>query len=146
MAKKTFVLAHSLARRNAMHYIAEAPEGWVVTVSEPVKKRIQEEKYHAMIRDIARQTDYAGRQWCEDDMKRILVDEFADEMRAAGTPVHHDGRVIPSEDGCRVIQLGMETSKFYVREASAFIEFLYAWGSHRNVKWTEPILLEDAHA
>jgi hypothetical protein len=71
-------------------------------------------------------------------MKRLLIDEFADEMRAAGTPIHHDGRVIPSLDGRRIVQLGIQSRDFYVKEAAQFIEFLYAFGAARDVKWSEP--------
>ena len=139
MPGKLFKLVSDAVRQRAADFILrEAPEGWVVRVSEPQKKREQEEKYHAMIGDIARQTTYAGRRWDADDMKRILVDEFAEEMRLAGTPLHHDARLIPSENGRRVIQLGIQTREFYVKEAAQFIEFLYAWGSNRDVRWTEP--------
>lgn len=135
--KKTVILVGELQRRTAAQYLAEQPLGNVVTFSEPTKKRIQEEKYHAQIGDIAKQTEYAGKQWDADDMKRILIDEFADEMRNAGTPLHHDGRLIPSENGRRVIQLGIQSREFWVKEASQFIEFLNAWGADRGVVWTE---------
>ncbi len=137
-ARRTFVLVHDQARNNAARAIVEAPAGWMVVVSEPVKKRIQEEKYHAMIGDIARQVEHIGRKWEADDMKRLLIDEFADEMRAAGTPLHHDGRIVPSFDGRRIVQLGIQSRDFYVKEAAAFIEFLYAFGAMRDVRWTEP--------
>ena len=128
---------HQQAREGAAHYILrEAPEGWVVRISPPKKKREQEEKYHAMIGDIAEQTEYAGRRWDADDMKRLLVDEFAEEMRAAGHPLHHDSRVVPSADGRRVIQLGIQTSLFRVREAADFIDFLHAWGAERDVQFS----------
>lgn len=143
MARKVFILAHKTARERAAAFCHAAIEGWMVVFSEPTKKRIQEEKYHAMIDDIARQTTYAGQRWSEDDMKRILIDEFADEMRTAGTPLHHDGRLIPSENGRRVIQLGIQSSKFYVGEASAFIDFLDAWGTLRGVVWSDPKIAED---
>lgn len=139
MAGKLFKLAHQQAREGCARYVLkDAPDGWVVRITEPQKKREQESKYHAMIEDIARCTTYAGRRWDADDMKRILVDEFAEEMRLAGTPLHHDARLIPSENGRRVIQLGIQTREFYVREAAQFIEFLYAWGADRDVRWTEP--------
>ncbi len=70
-------------------------------------------------------------------MKRLLVDEFADEMRLAGTPLHHDGRVIPSFDERRIVQLGVQTTEFYVKEAAQFIEFLYAFGAMRGVEFKE---------
>ena len=136
--KKTFILGHDEARRRAGAFAMSAPEGWHVTFQPATKKRAQEEKYHAQIGDIAQQTTYAGRRWGTEDMKRILVDEFAAEMRSAGTPLHADaeGRLIPSEDGRRVIQLGIQTRDFWVREASEFIEFLNAWGADRCVVWS----------
>jgi hypothetical protein len=135
-AKRTFVLAHDQARNNAARFCMEAPAGWMVVMSEPVKRRIQEEKYHAMIADIARQVEHIGRKWDSDDMKRLLIDDFADEMRIAGTPLHHDGRVIPSLDGQRIVQLGIQSRDFYVKEAAQFIEFLYSFGAARGVKFS----------
>lgn len=144
MSKKTFILRpfpHP-SRENAARAIRGAPDGYVVRISEPEKKRGQEEKYHCQIEDIARQTEYAGKRWDEEDTKRILVDEFAEEMRNCGEPLHGDSRLIPSENGRRVIQLGIQTRKFYVKEASQFISFLYAWGDMRGVKWSEPRVQE----
>lgn len=135
--KKTFFLAHDQARLNVAKFAGEAPDGWMVVFSEPKKKRAQEEKYHAMIGEIAKQIEHIGRKWDADDMKRLLVDEFADEMRLAGTPLHHDGRVTPSFDGRRIVQLGVQTSDFYVKEAAQFIEFLYAFGAQRSVIFSE---------
>lgn len=135
--KQTFVMAHAEARRRAVAAVENAPEGFVVTVSEPQKRREQEEKYHAMIGDIARQWDFMGRRIDTDDAKRLLVDAFAKAMRDAGTPLHHDGRVVPSLDGQRVVQLGIQTSKFYKAEASEFIEFLSAWGAENGIEFSD---------
>jgi len=137
MTKRIFILAHETARRRAMDHVWDAPDGYRVEVSEPKKKRVQEEKYHAMVSEIAAQSDYAGRKWPAADMKRILIDEFADEMRNAGSPLHHDSRIIPSENGKRIIQLEIHSSDFYVKEAAQFIEFLAAWGAMRDVKFKE---------
>lgn len=136
--KQVFILVHDAARANAGKAVEVAPDGWMVQISEPTKKRIQEEKYHAMIGDISRQVEHIGRKWDLDDMKRLLVDEFAEEMRLAGTPLHHDSRVTPSLDGCRIVQLGIQTREFFVKEAAQFIEFLYAFGADRGVRWTAP--------
>lgn len=137
--KQTFFLVHDLARKNAEIAVREAMDGWMVQLSEPTKRRVQEEKYHAMIGDIAKQVTHIGRKWDLDDMKRLLVDEFAEEMRLAGTPLHHDSRVTPSLDGQRIVQLGIQTREFYVKEASQFIEFLYAFGAARDVRWSEKV-------
>ena len=137
--RRTVFLRTPVARATAHRYIDAAPDGFMVTFSPEVKRRAQEEKYHCLIADIAKQSDYAGKRWCTDDMKRLLVDEFADEMRNAGTPLHHDGRLVPSENGRRVIQLGIQTRDFLVKEAADFITFLYAWDADRNVRWSEPV-------
>ena len=136
--KRVFYLAHNQARNLAAKFALEsAPDGWRVEFSEPKKSREQEDRYHAMIGDIASQCQFFGKRWHKDDVKRILVDAFAKAMRDAGTPLHHDGRVVPSLDGERVVQLGIQTSDFWVREASEFIEYLFAWGSENNVQWSD---------
>jgi NinB protein len=138
---RTFILAHAEARSRAASLILhDAPDGWRVTVKPPGKNREQEERYHAMIGDIARQWEFMGQKWHPDDMKRILVDAFSEAMRQAGTPLHHDGRIIPSIDGRRVVQLGIQTSQFYKAEASNFIEYLFSFGAEVGIRWSDPTL------
>ncbi len=134
---RPLVITGEAARKAICRHVLMAPEGHVVRISEPAKKRIQEEKYHAMIGDIAKQCTFMGMRLDSEDWKRLLVDAFAKVMRDAGTPIHHDGRVVPSLDGKRVVQLGVQTRKFYVKEAAEFIEYLYAYGAENNVQWTE---------
>ncbi len=144
MTKQTFFMAHPVARANAIKAVETAPDGWMVQISEPKKKREQEEKYHAMVGDIAKCCTFMDKKHHQDDWKRLLVNAFAKVMREAGTPLHHDGRVMPSLDFTEVVQLGIQTSDFYVKEAAQFIEFLYAYGSENNVRWSEPIQRETA--
>ena len=142
MTKRIFILAHAQARANAARYMQEAPEGHRVVVSEPKRKDLQNDKFHAMLADIAKQCLFMGKKHDTEDWKRLLVDAFAMVMRDAGTPIHHDGRVIPSLDYQRVVQLGIQTKDFYVKEAAEFIEFLYAYGAENDICWTEPKELE----
>ena len=136
--KKVYILANPLARANCLEAVKTAQDGYMVVISEPVKKRIQEEKYHAMIGDIAKQSLFMGQKCDVDDWKRLLVDAFAKVMRDAKTPLHHDGRVVPSLDFERVVQLGIQTKDFYVKEAAEFIEYLYSYGAEKGIVWTEP--------
>jgi hypothetical protein len=134
----TIVLVDDARRDIACRAVREAPEGYVVRIKPAGKTRDQEDKYHAQIRDIARQVPpFMGHISHPNDWKRLLVDAFAKAMREAGTPLHHDGRVVPSLDFERVVQLGIQTSEFYKAEASNFVEFLYAWGADQNVQWRE---------
>jgi hypothetical protein len=126
-------------RKMAVADVMNAPEGYVCRIELPSKSRLQEEKYHAMIGDIAKCIPFMGKLIHRDDMKRLLVDSFAKVMRDAGTPLHHDGRVVPSLDGERVVQLGIQTKDFRVREASEFVEYLYSFGREHGVKWSEDV-------
>jgi hypothetical protein len=139
------VITGEVARKAICRYVLAAPEGYVVRISEPKKKRAQEEKYHAQIGDIAKHCTFMGQRWHEEDWKRLLVDAFAKAMRDAGTPLHHDGRVVPSLDMERVVQLGIQTRDFWVKEAANFIEYLFAYGAENGVEWSEPAT-EERHA
>jgi hypothetical protein len=140
--KQTYILSHSTARNRAMHSIAHAPEGYMVTIQEPVKKRIQEEKYHAMIGDIAKQMQHLGKRRTLNCWKRLLVEAFVqilrDEAKAKGErDPFPSGEVLPSIDGLRIVQVEVLTRDFSVRQAALFIEHLYAFGSEAGVTWSE---------
>ena len=128
-----FVLIHQQARQRAIQAIMNAPDGYQVKITEPKKKRIQEEKYHAMINDISEQCFFLDRKWSSEDMKRILVDQFSEEMRNNGLPLNYDGYITPSIDGNRVVQLGLQTRNFTVKEAQAFIEYLLFFASQNGL-------------
>jgi hypothetical protein len=114
-----------------------------VRICDPEKSRDQEEKYHAMIAEIAAQIPVGGRNLDDDTMKRLLVDQFkadtlvdmADDWKKFGTM-----EMAPSLDGQRVVVLGVQTRRFTVRLGSAFIEWLYAYGSDAGVVFTERTL------
>ena len=146
--RRIYIFAHNTARKLAAAQCMLAPDGYVCVIDEPKKKRIQEEKYHAMLGDIASHCLFLGKKWDAEDWKRIMVDAFAKVMRDSGTPLHHDGRLVPSMDGERVVQLGIQTREFYVKEAAEFIEYLYAWGNDYSppVVWSEKLLQDNGFA
>ena len=137
--RRVFKFSHLTARNLAAAYCLNAPDSYVCTIDAPKRSTEQNEKMHAMIGDIAKCVPFMGKLINRDDMKRLLVDAFAKVMRDAGTPLHHDGRVVPSLDGERVVQLGIQTKDFRVREASEFVEYLYAFGAENGVTWSERV-------
>jgi hypothetical protein len=113
-----------------------------VTVRESAKpkSRDQEAKYHAMFGDIAKQCEFMGKQWDADDWKRLLVDAFYRATKDDPDLSQEWGKVmprmVPSLDGSGVVQLGAQTRRFTKKLASAFIEYLYAWGAEQGVQWS----------
>lgn len=106
----------------------------MVKISEPRKTREMEAKYHAMIGDIAAQYEHCGKKWDEEDMKRLLLDQFrrstahdpdlAELWKAMGST-----DMAPALDGSGVVMLGVQSRRFPKRLASAFIDWLYSFGA-----------------
>jgi len=91
------------------------------------KSRDQEEKYHAMIGEIAAQAQHLGAKWSAEDWKRLLVDLFAKETGIQG------GKIIPSLDSTGIVQLGLQTRNFTKEQAVEFITFLESWGATNGI-------------
>jgi NinB protein len=92
------------------------------------KTRDQEQKYHAIIGDIAKQAQHMGAKWSAEDWKRLLVDQYLKDAGLNGS------KIIPSLDGAGIVQLGMQTRKFTKEQASEFVEFLLAWCANNGVE------------
>lgn len=95
------------------------------------KSREQEEKYHAMIGDIAKQASHLGSKWDSESWKRLLVDLF---LRENGM---YNGKILQNLDGTGIIQLGFQTRNFTKEQASEFVEWLHAWGANNGITFTE---------
>ena len=96
-------------------------------IKPPSKSRDQERKYHAILRDIAQQSQHMGSVWDADDWKRLLVWQYCKEKAI------DSGKVVPSLDMTGVVQLGQQTRKFTKEQASEFVDFLTAWCAEHGV-------------
>ncbi len=113
-----------------------------VTVAKASKTRAQEKKFNAMIGDIYKQVEFkidgrvinADRDWVD----AVLVEDFGQEMLVSGTPLASPGRTTMSLDGMRIMQIRPSRAKFRVKEAAAFIEYLFAFGAQESVEWSDP--------
>lgn len=145
--KQVFRLVHDTARQRAAQACMTSPDGYVVKFDEPKKSRDQEEKYHAMIGEIHKSGLFCflgRRDWNGEDIKRLLVEAFANEMAEQGKPLSQSGRIVPSLDMQRTVQLGIQTRKFKKAEASAFVEYLYAYGASLGVEFSDMPAIEAA--
>jgi len=110
-----------------------------VTVKPQTKSRDVEKKYHAMIADIAKQVTFYGKtKYSAEVWKALLVEQFAQDRADMGEPLCHQARKITSMDGHRVITVRPSTTQFSKKEASDFVEFLYAHGADTGVTWSDP--------
>lgn len=105
----------------------EAGKKYQLEIKPQKKSRDQEEMYHALIGQIARKAQHMGARWDTESWKRFLIDQWAHETDRSL------GKVMPSLDGERVVQLGLQSRKFSKEESTDFIDWLIAWGNQNGV-------------
>lgn len=79
----------------------------------------------AMLTDISRQVIWYG--------EKLSPEEWKDVITAA----LKRQKVVPGIEG-GFVAIGAKTSKMSVKEMIDVIEFSYAFGAEKNVRWTEP--------
>jgi hypothetical protein len=102
-------------------------------IKQQSKSREQEEKYHAIIGDIAKQAQHMGHKWDAESWKRLMVDKYLRETGFMNSPI------IPNLDGTGIVQLGFQTRNFSKEQASEFVEFLIAWCAENGIELKETI-------
>jgi len=112
----------------------------VVTLGRKAKTRAQEEKYHAMIRDISKTVDIGALLVDEEVWKAKLVNEFEQELKRNGDKLPKPSRWTLSFDGTQAISIRASTKDFPSEYASMFITFLYAWGTEHGARFSDESL------
>ena len=102
-------------------------------IKDASKSREQEEKYHAIIGDIAKQAQHMGAKWDAETWKRLLVDKYCREIGL-------NSQIMANLDSDGLVQLGFQTRKFTKEQASEFVEFLHAWATDNGVTLNEKTL------
>lgn len=124
--KRIFRLAHSEARRRAMACVADAPEGYVVTVQEPTRSTDQNAAQWPILEAFAEQL-----QWpVNGAMVNLSAEEWKDVLTAA-----FQGETVRLAMGLNggVVMLGLRTSQMGKRRFSEWLEFLHATAALRGV-------------
>lgn len=122
--KRVFVLAHQEARRRAMAWLAEAPEGSVVSVGAPVRNGAQNALLHSLLGEIAERVQWAGKLRPIETWKRLLCAAW---LRAEGESIE----LLPAIDGHGVDFVYSPTSSLSKAQCASLIDFVTAWASER---------------
>ena len=97
-------------------------------VKKATRSTDQNDMFHALIDKIYKEMRAVGSEWSADDWKRLLIDAWANETN------RKIGKIAPSLDGQRVVQLGLQSHKFSKEEGSEFIEWLLAWMANKGIE------------
>lgn len=112
-------------KTHAKRLIDEAPAGYTVDIKEPSRTRDQENKFHAMVDDIARQVEWHGEWYNKDQWKIILTAGLQRQQ------------VVPGIGG-GFVAIGRSTSSMGVSEYADLIAFTDQFGTEAGVRWSEP--------
>ena len=124
MTKQVFFLEHQTARGNALRCVQQAPDGYCVEVKPKTRSLEQNRRMWAMLSDIANQVV-----WYE---KKLTPENWKDIFSAA----LKKQEVVPGMEGGFVV-LGQSTSKMTIAEMTELQELMMAFGTQRNVNWSE---------
>lgn len=124
--KRMFILAHSEARRRAMAAVADAPEGYAVTVAPPTRNLEQNALMWVLLEAFSQQLVWP----VNGAMVKLEAEEWKDVLTAAFR--QETQRIAVGLNGGMVI-LGMRTSKMGKRQFAEFIEFLQSVATDRGV-------------
>ena len=114
------------ARKAACRHILAAPEGYQVEIKPATRSLDQNAALWAALSDIANQTEWHGIKLSPEEWKDLL---------SAGLV---KAKVVPNMTGDGFVILGQRTSKMTKRQMGDLLDLVYAFGTERGVKFTEP--------
>lgn len=120
--KRTFILAHAVARQGAMHAVAHAPDGYVVEIKPKTRSLDQNARMWAMLTDISKQVEWYGKRLTPEAWKCV----FSASLKKQD--------VVPGLHGDFVV-VGQSTSQMGVREMGDLMELMEAFGAERGVRF-----------
>lgn len=124
--KKTFILAHDIARAGAVEAVRSAPAGWVVEVKPKTRSIDQNARLWALLTDVSRQVEWYG--------QRLTKEQWKDVFSAALTKQ----KVVPGIDGGFVV-MGQRTSQMSVRELGDLMTLIEAFGAEHSVRFADEV-------
>jgi len=125
--KRTLILAHAEARRRAVQAVQDAPDDYVVTVSEPSRNLAQNAALWPILQAFSEQL-----QWpVNGQMVRMTPDEFKDILTAG---FHQETARLAMGLSGGVVMLGLRTSNMSKRTFSEFLDFIQSVAVERGVQ------------
>lgn len=121
--KKTFILAHAVARKGACTFAMEAPNGWHVTFRPPTRSLDQNARMWAMLGEVSRQVDWYGRKLTPEAWKCV----FSASLKKQD--------VVPGLHGDFVV-IGQSTSAMGISELGEMMDLIEAFGAEHAVKFS----------
>ena len=122
MSRALIVITRKQDRERVARWAQQAPPGTRVTFKETKRSIPQNDKFWALLSDIAAQKEHMGRKYPADIWKLLFLDAFGRETK-----------FVPALDGSTVVPIGQSSSDLSKAEMSELIQFIEAWASENGV-------------
>ncbi len=120
-------IATDADRAKAIKWASGVPVGTRIEFKAPKRSLPQNDRFWAMLTDVAEQLPWHGQKLRADDWKLIFLDALKRETR-----------LVPNIDGNGFVNLGRSSSDLSKAEMSDLIELLFMFGANHNVAWKDP--------
>lgn len=120
-----FRLINPRVRANAINAVNAAPDGYLVTISEPKRNSDQNAKMWAMLADVANARP-EGRQWAPETWKSAFLHSLGHQVRFA-----------EGLDGSGPFPMGFSSSALTVKQMADLITVISEYGDRHGVEWSE---------
>ena len=122
MSRAVLILHTDDLRRKAIHWISKAPKFTRVEFKGPKRTLPQNDRFWAMLTDVADQLRWHGMKLSPDDWKLVFLDALKREVR-----------MVPNIDGNGFVNLGRSSSDLSVAEMGELMELIAAFGAQHGV-------------
>lgn len=122
MGRATLILTTPETRAKAVSWIGRAPAGTRIEFRTSKRSIPQNDKFWAMLTDIAEQLTWHGVKLSTDDWKLVMMDALKREIR-----------MVPNIDGNGFVNLGRSSSDLTKDEMSQLMEIMAAFGAKHGV-------------
>lgn len=126
MTRAAVILNSKAARERVAKWAMTAPTGTRVEFKEVKRTLEQNAKLWAMLTDVARQVEHAGRRYDTESWKVLFMHALGREMS-----------FLPALDGQTFVPIGHRSSDLSKSEMSELIEFIHAWGAEHGVVFSD---------
>jgi hypothetical protein len=127
--KRTYILAHDIARANAVRDVQQAPEGWMVTITPPRRTSDQNAIFHALCGDIGRtKLVWSGKPRDSGDWKLLLVSGHA-------VATKHEAEIVNGLEG-ELVNLRESTAQMSKARGASLIDYTLAFCANTGIDTT----------
>jgi hypothetical protein len=127
MARALLVLDTHSQRLKAASWVDKAPAGTRVEFKAPKRTIAQNDRFWAMLTDIAQQLTWHGVKLTTEDWKLVFLDALKREVR-----------IVPNINGDGFVNLGRSSSDLTKDEMSDLMEIISEFGARHGVQFHEP--------